>query len=86
MSRVEWAALIQHFILLRIFIFGPSPQDEGAELPFTPPMRGELYAVRSGVRPKLQRSAIEVGVIFLFFFHLTQLKENYLLLISVSRF
>ncbi|KAL9983693.1 hypothetical protein ACROYT_G005909 [Oculina patagonica] len=34
--------------------------DEGAELPFTPPMRGELYAVRSGVRPKLQRSAIEV--------------------------
>lgn len=41
-------------------------QDEGAELPFTPPMRGELYAVRSGVRPKLQRSAIEVGVIFFF--------------------
>lgn len=34
--------------------------DEGAELPFTPPMRGELFAVRSGVRPKLQRSAIEV--------------------------
>nr|XP_058962380.1 myoferlin-like [Pocillopora verrucosa] len=34
--------------------------DEGAELPFTPPMRGDLYAVRSGVRPKLQRSAIEV--------------------------
>ncbi|XP_015759469.1 PREDICTED: dysferlin-like [Acropora digitifera] len=34
--------------------------DEGADLPFTPPMRGELFAVRSGVRPKLQRSAIEV--------------------------
>lgn len=34
--------------------------DEGAELPFTPAMRGELFAVRSGVRPKLQRSAIEV--------------------------
>ncbi|XP_067038375.1 myoferlin-like isoform X1 [Acropora muricata] len=34
--------------------------DEGAELPFTPPTRGELFAVRSGVRPKLQRSAIEV--------------------------
>ena len=42
-------------------------QDEGAELPFTPPMRGELFAVRSGVRPKLQRSAIEVGVFSLFF-------------------
>lgn len=48
--------------VLRIFIFCPSLQDEGAELPFTPPMRGELYAVRSSVRPKLQRSAIEVGV------------------------
>lgn len=46
-------------------------QDEGAELPFTPPMRGELYAVRSGVRPKLQRSAIEVCFISLLFFCLS---------------
>ena len=38
-------------------------QDEGAELPFTPPMRGELFAVRSGMRPKLQRSAIEVRIL-----------------------
>ena len=26
-------------------------------------MRGELFAVRSGVRPKLQRSAIEVRIL-----------------------
>ncbi|XP_022778128.1 myoferlin-like [Stylophora pistillata] len=34
--------------------------DEDAELPFIPPMRGDLYTVRSGVRPKLERSAIEI--------------------------
>ncbi|XP_028412829.1 myoferlin-like isoform X1 [Dendronephthya gigantea] len=34
--------------------------DEGADLPFAPPLRNELYLVPSGVRPVLQRTAIEV--------------------------
>lgn len=34
--------------------------DEGAELPFAPPMRNELYLVPNGVRPVLQRTAVEV--------------------------
>lgn len=36
-------------------------QDEGADLPFAPPLRNELYLVPSGVRPVLQRTAIEVS-------------------------
>ena len=36
-------------------------QDEGADLPFAPPLRNELYLVPSGVRPVLQRTAIEVN-------------------------
>lgn len=35
-------------------------QDEGADLPFSPPLRNELYLVPSGVRPVMQRTAIEV--------------------------
>ncbi|XP_048585076.1 myoferlin [Nematostella vectensis] len=35
--------------------------DEGADLPFSPIKRGDgIYGVRSGVRPKTQRAAIEV--------------------------
>ena len=49
--------LAEYFFLVKIL------QDEGAELPFTPPMRGELFVVRSGVRPKLQRSAVEVRIL-----------------------
>ncbi|XP_046851260.1 myoferlin-like isoform X2 [Xenia sp. Carnegie-2017] len=34
--------------------------DEGAELPFAPPMRGDFYLVPNGVRPVLIRHGIEV--------------------------
>ena len=35
-------------------------QDEGADLPFAPPMKGNLYLVPNGIRPVMQRTAIEV--------------------------
>lgn len=35
-------------------------QDEGADLPFAPPMKGNLFLVPNGVRPVMQRTAIEV--------------------------
>lgn len=34
--------------------------DEGADLPFAPPMKGSLYLVPNGIRPVMQRTAIEV--------------------------
>ncbi|XP_068709292.1 myoferlin-like isoform X2 [Montipora foliosa] len=34
--------------------------DEGADLPFAPPMKGNLYLVPNGIRPVMQRTAIEV--------------------------
>lgn len=35
-------------------------QDEGADLPFAPPMKGSLFLVPNGIRPVMQRTAIEV--------------------------
>ena len=35
-------------------------QDEGADLPFAPPMKGPLFLVPNGIRPVMQRTAIEV--------------------------
>lgn len=35
-------------------------QDEGSDLPFAPPLRNDLYLVPGGLRPVLQRTAIEV--------------------------
>lgn len=34
--------------------------DEGADLPFAPPMKGSLFLVPNGIRPVMQRTAIEV--------------------------
>ena len=34
----------------------------GRDLPYLPPMRGSLYMVPNGIRPIMQRTAIEVGV------------------------
>ena len=39
-------------------------QDEGADLPFAPPMKGDLYLVPNGVRPVMQRTAVEVTLHF----------------------
>lgn len=44
------------FSLLGMFYF----QDEGADLPFAPPMKGNLFLVPNGIRPAMQRTAIEV--------------------------
>ena len=35
---------------------------EGGDLPFLPPRRGALFSVPAGIRPVLQRTAIEVGL------------------------
>lgn len=35
-------------------------QVEGADLPFAPPMKGPLFLVPNGIRPVMQRTAIEV--------------------------
>ena len=42
------------------FIHSFFSQDEGADLPFAPPMKGNLFLVPNGVRPVMQRTAIEV--------------------------
>ncbi|EDO36863.1 predicted protein, partial [Nematostella vectensis] len=34
--------------------------DEGTDLPFAPPMKGNLFLVPNGIRPVMQRTAIEV--------------------------
>ena len=36
--------------------------NEGAELPFMPPTRGDVYQVPSGIRPVMQLTRIEVRV------------------------
>ena len=35
--------------------------NEGAELPFMPPTRGDVYQVPSGIRPVMQLTRIEVS-------------------------
>ena len=36
----------------------------GKDLPFMPPKRGDLFQVPGGIRPVMQRTAIEVLYIF----------------------
>ena len=37
-------------------------KDEGADLPFTPPMKDNRYIVPNGIRPVMVRTGIEVSV------------------------
>ena len=41
--------------------------NEGAELPFMPPTRGDVYQVPSGIRPVMQLTRIEVPSVCPFF-------------------
>ena len=53
--------MLQTFMWLFYFVF--TPQDEGADLPYLPPTKEHkpsLYMVPSGIRPAVQRTAIEV--------------------------
>ena len=36
-------------------------QMNGRDLPFMPPKRGSLFIVPNGIRPVMQRTAVEVG-------------------------
>lgn len=38
----------------------------GSDLPFLPPKKGDLFLVPNGIRPVMQRTAIEVDVEELF--------------------
>lgn len=65
----------------------------GKDLPFAPPKRGALYLVPNGIRPVMQRTAIEVsdslaqnslivGVIFKTMF----IQENYKVTVIFQKF
>ena len=68
MDSLAWAWQISHgrcmfFLIGELLtkIAARFLQMNGQDLPFEPPKRGSVYQVPSGIRPVLQRTAIEVN-------------------------